>query len=142
MFAVLEAARMRAPVNTVNLILSAAMTMTVNGAEKIIIPAGSVVGGSIGLASLDAGMFEQPDTFNHHRDNLVKMVLNFNAVGYEATGAGTRQCPGRSVAMKMACDILTLSRNPDTYRGVNSALEQAGGIDKSLHGHYDLYGSP
>jgi hypothetical protein len=132
MFAVLEAARIRAPVNTVNLILSAAMTMTVNGAEKII-PAGSVVGGSIGLASLDAAMFEQPDTFNHHRDNLVKMVLNFNAIGYEATGAGTRQCPGRNVAMKMACDILTLSRNPDTYRGVNSA---------NVHGHYDLHASP
>ena len=47
MFAVLEAARKRAPVNTVNVILTQAKTMIVNGKETII-PAGTVVGGSIG----------------------------------------------------------------------------------------------
>jgi len=135
MFAVLEAARMRAPVNTVNVILPQAKTMIANGKETII-PAGAVVGGSIGLASLDPAMFEQPDTFNHHRDNLVKMVVNFNAVGFDPVGAGTRQCPGRNVAMKIASDVLTLSRNPDTFKAQNS------NIDRSVHGHYDLLAPP
>ena len=112
MFAVLEATRRSPPVLIVNGILPEAKTMTVNGKEHII-PAGAVVGASIGLASLDPDIFEKPDTFNHHRDNLIKMVVHFNALGYNPVGAGTRQCPGRNVAMKIACDVLTLSRDPE-----------------------------
>ena len=109
MNAVLESARVKAPVNTVNAILVEERSMVVNGKERRI-PAGSVVGGSIGLASLDPAVFPSPDTYNHERENLVKAVINFNAVGFNVVGAGTRQCPGRNVAMKIASDVLLASR--------------------------------
>jgi hypothetical protein len=107
--AVLEAARARAPVNTINTILPKEKTIVVNGKEKSI-AAGTVVAGSIGLACLDPGTFPNPDAFDHHRENLLEATVIFNSVGYEAEGAGKRTCPGRTVAMEIACEVLILQR--------------------------------
>ena len=107
--AVLEAARRRAPVNNINVIIPKAMTININGKPKTI-KAGTVVAGSIGLASLDPGVFPNPNTFDHHRENLLKATMNFNSVGYSPEGAGKRTCPGRTVAVKMASAALLLQR--------------------------------
>lgn len=107
--AVLEAARARAPVNTINTILPKEKTIVVNGKEKSI-AAGTVVAGSIGLACLDPGTFPNPDEFDHHRENLLEAALVFNSVGYEAKGAGKRTCPGRTVAVEIASEVLILQR--------------------------------
>eukprot|EP00979_Chaetoceros_neogracilis_P003199 scaffold552_cov228-Chaetoceros_neogracile.AAC.2 len=110
MMAILEAARRKSPVNTVNLVLSEERKFVVNGKEKTI-PAKTLVGASIGLASLDGSVFSSPDVYNHKRENLMKAVINFNHLGFDAKGSGTRQCPGRNIAMKYASDILKLSRS-------------------------------
>mmetsp|Transcript_15965 Transcript_15965/g.30100 ORF Transcript_15965/g.30100 Transcript_15965/m.30100 type:complete len:415 (+) Transcript_15965:187-1431(+) len=110
MLAVLEAARKRAPVNNVNVIIPKEKTLIVNGEEKTL-PAGTLVAASIGLASLDPAVFPSPNVFNHRRENIVKAVMNFNAIGFDPQGSGTRQCPGRNVAMKCASDVLILHRS-------------------------------
>lgn len=110
MLAVLEAARRRAPVNNVNVILPKEKTIVVNGKETTL-PAGSLVAGSIGLASLDPAVFPSPNVFNHRRENLMKAVMNFNAIGFDSQGSGIRQCPGRNVAMKCASEVLILHRS-------------------------------
>jgi cytochrome P450 len=109
MLAVLEAARISAPVNIVNVILQVEKTMIINGKESKL-PAGVVVAASIGLAMHDPDIFPQPDMFNHKRENVVSANLNFNSVGFHPTGSGTRQCPGRNIAMKVASDVFVLSR--------------------------------
>jgi cytochrome P450 len=107
--AVLEAARMRPPVNNVNVILSEDKELTIKG-RSYVFPPGTVAAASIGLASFDPNVFEAPYEFNPKRDNLVQSGLNFNHVGFDPEGAGTRQCPGRNVAMKFATDVLIESR--------------------------------
>lgn len=109
MLAVLEAARRRAPVNNVNMIIPEEKTLVVNG-KQMTLPAGTLLAGSIGLASLDPAVFPSPNTFNHKRENLVKAVINFNAIGFNPQGSGTRQCPGRNVSMKCASEVLILHR--------------------------------
>jgi cytochrome P450 len=109
MLAVLEAARKRAPVNNINVIIPKEKTLVVNG-KVTTLPAGTLVAGSIGLASLDPAVFPSPNVFNHRRENLVKAVMNFNAIGFDPQGYGKRQCPGRNVAMKCASEVLILHR--------------------------------
>lgn len=107
--AVLEAARLRAPVNNVNVILHKEMTLSVNYTPYVF-PRGTVVAASIGLASLDPNEFDQPMEFNPKRSNLIKSSITFNHVGFSPVGSGKRQCPGRNIAMKMACDLLVENR--------------------------------
>jgi len=114
MMAVLEAARRKSPVNTVNLVIPEERNLVVNGKERTI-PANTLLGVSIGLASLDGSVFAAPDVFNHKRENLLKAVINFNHAGYSPEGAGTRQCPGRNIAIKYASDVLKLSRTKNYY---------------------------
>jgi cytochrome P450 len=83
--------------------------MVANGTQTTL-PANTNVAASIGLASLDGGVFPQPDVYNHKRENLIKAVINFNHLGFSPKGSGTRQCPGRNIAMKMASDVLKLHR--------------------------------
>lgn len=110
MLAVLEAARIQAPVNNVNVILPTATSMIVNG-KQCSFRAGTVVAGSIGLASLDKDEFEEPLTFNMERTNLMSSTVNFNSIGFDPNGAGRRTCPGRNIAMKLACDFLLEHRS-------------------------------
>ena len=109
MMAILEAARLRAPVNNVNILIPEEKIMLVNG-KQTTLPANTNVAASLGLASLDSGVFSQPDVYNHKRENLIMAVLNFNHVGFSPEGSGTRQCPGRNIAMKCASDVLKLTR--------------------------------
>ena len=109
MMAILEAARLRSPVNNVNILIPEEKLMVVNG-KQTTLPANTNVAASLGLASLDGGVFPQPDVYNHKRENLMKAVLNFNHLGFSPEGSGTRQCPGRNIAMKCASDVLKLNR--------------------------------
>jgi len=111
MMAVLEAARLRAPVNNVNVLIPEEKQMVVNG-KQTTLPANTLVAASIGLACLDGGVFPQPDVYNHKRENLIMAMINFNHVGFSPEGSGTRQCPGRNIALKCASDILKLHRAP------------------------------
>ena len=52
-------------------------------------PPGTVAAASIGLASFDPDVFDEPHKFNPKHDNLVQNVLNFNHVGFNPVGAGT-----------------------------------------------------
>jgi hypothetical protein len=112
--AVLEAARIKSPVNNVNVILSQDMTLLLNGKEYTF-PPGTVVAASIGLASVDPAEFKDPLTFNPERENLMTSSINFNHVGHNEVGAGKRQCPGRNIGMKLACDFLTELRKEKSY---------------------------
>lgn len=109
MLAILEAARRKAPVNNVNCYIPEEKTLVVNG-EETVLPAGTLVAGSIGLACLDPAVFPSPNAFDHRRENLVQAVMNFNSIGFDPLGAGTRQCPGRNIAMKCASDAFILHR--------------------------------
>jgi len=102
---ILEAARKRAPVNNVNVVTTEAQKLTVHKKVRKL-PKGTVLAGSIGLACLDPAVFENPTKFDHKRKNLIKASLNFNSVGFSAEGSGTRQCPGRNVAVVLATDLL------------------------------------
>ena len=110
LLAMLEAARINAPVNNVNVILTEEKSMTINN-KVVTLPTGSVVAGSIGLASVDPNQFENPLEFNHLRDNLMSYILNFNSVGFDKVGLGTRVCPGRNVALKIVKKVLFKSRD-------------------------------
>jgi len=103
--AVLEAARIKSPVNNVNSILTIDLTLKVNGKE-FTFPPGTHVAACIGLASCDSSEFQDPKKFNPKRENLMKSTLNFNHVGFSPLGAGKRQCPGRNIAMKVGGDLL------------------------------------
>jgi hypothetical protein len=103
--AVLEAARLKSPVNNVNSMLQNELTLTINGKEYTF-PQGTVVSACIGLSSLDPGQFKDPHKFNSKRENLMQATLTFNHVGFNAVGAGKRQCPGRNIAVKLASDLL------------------------------------
>ncbi len=105
MLAVLEAARLKSPVNNVNLILQNPLTLEINGEEHTF-KQGTVVAASIGLASVDPNQFPNPDEFDPTRENLMKTVMNFNHVGFDPAGSGTRQCPGRNIAMKLGTTLL------------------------------------
>eukprot|EP00558_Chaetoceros_sp_UNC1202_P006922 CAMPEP_0197237356 /NCGR_PEP_ID=MMETSP1429-20130617/4202_1 /TAXON_ID=49237 /ORGANISM="Chaetoceros sp., Strain UNC1202" /LENGTH=415 /DNA_ID=CAMNT_0042696339 /DNA_START=112 /DNA_END=1362 /DNA_ORIENTATION=- len=110
MLAVLEAARKQSPVNNINVILPSPRSMVVNGKQRTL-RAGTVVAGSIGLASLDRDEFKEPNSFNMERENLLSSTVNFNSVGFDPNGSGRRTCPGRNIAMKLACDILVEYRS-------------------------------
>lgn len=105
--AVLEAARIRAPVNNINTILPKKKTMMVNG-KTVELPKDSILVASIGAASLDEDVFPNPKTFDPKRTNLVESSINFNHHGWDPETVGTRVCPGRVIAMKMASDWLLL----------------------------------
>jgi hypothetical protein len=102
---VLEAGRIKSPVNGVNLILQEPTDFEIGGEVKTF-PEGTVVFLCIALGSLDEKVFPDPHTFDHTRDNLMSNILNFNSVGYDAEAVGTRVCPGRNIAFKMAMDVL------------------------------------
>jgi len=108
--AALEATRRRSPVNNVNVIMQEATEIDING-RKVEFPVGTVVAACICLASLDEKVYPNPDTFNPKRENLVSANLNFNMVGFNTTENGRRNCPGRNIAMKVACDVLVAYRN-------------------------------
>jgi len=108
--AVLEAARMKAPVNNVNVMLGNKLTLTINGKEYTF-DRGTPVAASIGLSSVDANQFDNPHVFNPERENLLSSSINFNHVGYSEVGSGKRQCPGRNIAIKLASDLLIEYRN-------------------------------
>lgn len=110
LLAMLEAARINAPVNNINVILTEEKSMTINN-KVVTLPIGSVVAGSIGLASVDPNQFENPLEFNHLRDNLMSYILNFNSVGFDKIGLGTRVCPGRNVALTIVKKVLFKSRD-------------------------------
>ncbi len=113
--AVLEAARMKAPVNNVNVILQNPLSLVIKGKEYTFTK-GTPVAASIGLSSVDAQEFENPHTFDPERENLLSSTINFNHVGYSAVGAGKRQCPGRNIAIRLASDLLVQSRSvPESF---------------------------
>uniref|UniRef100_A0A7S3QBI4 Cytochrome P450 n=1 Tax=Chaetoceros debilis TaxID=122233 RepID=A0A7S3QBI4_9STRA len=118
MRAVLEAARIRAPVNNVNVLTTTVKTMRVNNKLKTL-PMNTVFAGSIGLACFDESVFANPKKYDHKRENIEKAVLNFNHVGFSPEGAGTRQCPGRNIAMKLAADFLIGLRTPAFVENIN-----------------------
>lgn len=102
---VLESARREAPVNNINVVLAQARTFKIQG-KDIELPPGTVVAACIGLASLDADEFPDPEAFNPNRDNLISALLNYNSVGYQETGAiGRRACPGRNIATTMGMSV-------------------------------------
>ena len=104
--ALLETARRHPPVNNVNIILDNDRAFEIGG-RSYTFPAGTVVAGSIGLASTDPAEFPDPTAFKPGRENLATAMLNFNSIGYHAHGdSGLRTCPGRNVAMKMCGDLL------------------------------------
>lgn len=109
MYAVLEAARVRAPVNNINIIAPTEKNLEVNG-KLLTFPKNTIFAASIGLASIDPAVFKNPNTFDHKRENITKDILIFNHVGFSPHGSGTRQCPGRNIAMKLASDFLVLIR--------------------------------
>ncbi|KAL3932583.1 MAG: hypothetical protein SGBAC_010781 [Bacillariaceae sp.] len=107
MMTVLEAARIKAPVNTVNFRLAEeSKTIKIHFGKEFTMRKGTLCGASIGLASHDPIVFENPEKFDPQRDNLMKAILNFNHVGFSPTGSGTRQCPGRNLAVKFCSDLL------------------------------------
>ncbi len=109
--AVLETARRHAPVNNVNVIIPKPMEFQVAG-KTYSLPKGSVVAASIGLASLDANQFPDPNAFKPDRDNLMSATISFNSIGFHATNdTGRRTCPGRNVALTMCSDLLVAWRN-------------------------------
>ena len=81
------------------------MQVTYQGKE-ITLPKGVLCAASLGLASHDPDVFPDPKVFNPKRENLKAAMINFNHVGYEPTGAGTRQCPGRNISIKFASNVL------------------------------------
>lgn len=104
--AVLETARLHAPVNIVNVIIPEPLDVVVAGQQKTL-PQGTEVGACIGLAGLDPNQFSDPDTFNPNRDNLVTSMMNFNSIGFDAiSDTGRRTCPGRNIAVSMCADLL------------------------------------
>lgn len=112
--AVLETARRHPPVNNVNVILDKDKSFEVGG-RSYTFPAGTVVAGSIGLASLDPAQFPDPTAFKPDRENLASAMLSFNSVGYYPHGNhGLRTCPGRNVAIKMCGDLLVAWRKATT----------------------------
>lgn len=119
MLAVLEAARIKSPVNNVNMILEEALDVTIDGKTHTITE-GTVVAASIGLSSVDPVQFEEPTNFNPKRDNLVSASLNFNHVGFNKIGSGTRQCPGRNIAMKIATTLLIEMRKSSNEKAVTA----------------------
>ncbi len=108
--AILESCRIRAPVNNINTIIPEQKTLMVNG-NMVNLPKNSLVASSIGAASLDQKEFPDPLTFNHKRGNLVDSMLNFNHHGWDPDTVGTRVCPGRQIAMKMASDWLIVMKD-------------------------------
>lgn len=110
LLAILEAARIKSPVNNVNTILVKDFLVNIKGKDYKL-PPGTMVAGSIGLASVDPAKFENPRKFNPNRHNLMSATLSFNHVGFSQVGSGTRQCPGRNIAVKLASDFLIQLRN-------------------------------
>jgi len=103
--AVLEAGRIQAAVNGVNLILQEPTDFKIGGEMKTF-PEGTVVLVALILGSLDEKVFPDPFTYDHTRGNLLSNIVNFNDVGFDPEAVGTRVCPGRNIAMKMATDVL------------------------------------
>jgi cytochrome P450 len=104
---ILEAARLDAPVNNVNVILPAARTFRVEG-QALEFPAGTVVAASIGTASMDPTRFPAPQQFDPARPELAATALVFNSVGFDPAPKpeARRVCPGRTVALRLADDFL------------------------------------
>lgn len=104
---VLEAGRMKTPVNNVNILLPEKKKFKIHGKERTL-PKNTLVAGNLCLASLDPDRFADPHTFDHTRSNLVKDAILFHSNGYEV--GGKRGCPGRGIATKLAGDFLTMMR--------------------------------
>ena len=105
---VLEAARMRAPVKNVNVILSEEKELTIKGRSSKcslleLWPLPALVLPVLTRMCLTSLINSIPNV-------IIQNVLNFNHVGFNPVGAGTRQCPGRNIAMKFASDLLIESR--------------------------------
>lgn len=105
LLSILEATRIRAPVNNVNFKLPRERIISVHGKE-VTLGEGTVCAANLHLASYDSKVFENPKEFNPKRENLMSAFINFNHVGFSPEGSGTRQCPGRNLPIKMASDLL------------------------------------
>eukprot|EP00547_Thalassionema_nitzschioides_P003698 CAMPEP_0194215780 /NCGR_PEP_ID=MMETSP0156-20130528/17806_1 /TAXON_ID=33649 /ORGANISM="Thalassionema nitzschioides, Strain L26-B" /LENGTH=397 /DNA_ID=CAMNT_0038944389 /DNA_START=83 /DNA_END=1276 /DNA_ORIENTATION=- len=123
---ILEAARIRAPVNNVNFRLQEERVISAHGRE-VTLGEGTLCAACIGMASQDSKVFENPKEFNPKRENLLSDLINFNHVGFSPEGSGTRQCPGRNLPIKFASDLLMELQNyPDREC---TALEIPRGIE-------------
>eukprot|EP00555_Chaetoceros_dichaeta_P006512 CAMPEP_0198263358 /NCGR_PEP_ID=MMETSP1447-20131203/11706_1 /TAXON_ID=420782 /ORGANISM="Chaetoceros dichaeta, Strain CCMP1751" /LENGTH=316 /DNA_ID=CAMNT_0043951911 /DNA_START=441 /DNA_END=1391 /DNA_ORIENTATION=+ len=109
LLAVLEVARIFAPVNNINVVLHEEKKLMINKREYAF-PPGTIIAANIGVANLDSKMFIHPETFNPHRSGLERATLSFNHVGFNPVGSGVRQCPGRNIAVKLAGNLLIESR--------------------------------
>eukprot|EP00978_Attheya_sp_CCMP212_P020635 scaffold59257_cov68-Attheya_sp.AAC.1 len=87
MMAVLEAARMRSPVNNVNILLNKEKKVAING-KSYTFPPGTETMLSLALASIDPYVFDKPTNFNPARKNLLKATVSFNHVGFKPEGSG------------------------------------------------------
>ena len=103
--AVIETARRWSPVNNVNVIAQEPVTLPIKGKNHTF-PAGTTLALSIGIGNLDPKAFPDPEKFDPDRANLCPHFLSFNSVGDE----GARRCPGRGVAVSMACQLLVAWR--------------------------------
>jgi len=102
---ILEACRLRAPVNNINFRTAESMTTSVNG-TTVTIKKDTLCAANLHLAMTDPKQFSNPRTFDSTRPNLVRDSLNFNHAGWSAEGSGTRQCPGRNISVRLATDLL------------------------------------
>lgn len=102
----LEGARIKPPVNHVNTVLSAPRSFEIEG-RQVEFPEGTCVAASLGGASRNEDVFPDARRFDPHRDNLMKDLLSFNAVGFHPTPQpdGRRACPGRNVAVRFIGDF-------------------------------------
>jgi len=114
LLAVLEVARLFAPVNNINVVLHKEKKLTINK-RGYAFPPGTLVAANIGVANLDSKVFTYPETFNPHRLLLERATLSFNHVGFNPVGSGVRQCPGRNIAVKLAGDLLIESRKNEKF---------------------------
>jgi len=104
--AVLELARLRAPVDHVTTLLSKEAVFNVGGENKTF-PAGTAVSSNLALANWDSNIFVDPMKFNHTRFNLRSHTVSFAYQGYNPSKMPRRSCPGKNIAMKAGSDVLT-----------------------------------
>ena len=108
--AVLEAARLEAPVNNVNVVLGKATAYRI-GDTDVVFPPGTTVAACMGLAGHDPGTFDAPGEFRPDRANLLDDILVFHSHGLpDPSDGGGRRCPGRNIAIAMGSDFLVAWR--------------------------------